>query len=147
MKRRDLISGGILGGVLGGLGDEAAEAAQAPQMPQRQQQTTVIEDFSGVVDAINRLEREIARQDSFVDITPIREIQRNFLRTNSHMPNYIEVGAFHWFNLYDWHIRWQQPVNVTRDLVGRYTIAYLGTMIVLRPEMPDQFLSAPYDER
>lgn len=146
VNRRNLIGSGILGGLLGGLGNEAAAAAQAPQMPQRQQQA-VIEDFGGVVDAINGLEKEIAKQNSFVDIAPIRDSQRNFLRINSHMPNYIEVGAFHWFNLYDWHVRWQQPLNLTRDLLGRYTITYLGTMIVLRTEMPDQFMSAPYDER
>ena len=145
MKRRDLIGGGILGGVLGGIAEDASEAGQAPQSQPRQQ--TVIEDFSGVVDAIGSLEREIAKQNSFIDIAPIREVQRNFLRTNSHMPNYIEVGAGHWFSLYDWHVRWQQPLNLTRDLLGRYTITYLGTAIVLRTEMPDQYLSAPYDER
>jgi hypothetical protein len=143
MKRRELIGGGVLGGLLGGLGEEAAQAAQVPQSTTR----TVIEDFSGVVDAINNLEKEIARQNSFVDIAPIRDAQRNYLRVNSHMPNYIEVGAGHWFSLYDWHVRWQQPLNLTRDLLGRYTITYLGTAIVLRTEMPDQFLSAPYDER
>jgi hypothetical protein len=143
MKRRELLGGGVLGGLLGGLGEEAAQAAQAPQSTTR----TVIEDFSGVVDAINNLEKEIARQNSFVDIAPIRDAQRNYLRVNSHMPNYIEVGAGYWFSLYDWHVRWQQPLNLTRDLLGRYTITYLGTAIVLRTEMPDQFLSAPYDER
>ena len=145
VKRRDLLSGGILGGILGGMAEETAGAGQLPQPQPRQQ--TVIEDFGGVVDAINNLEKEVARQNSFVDIAPIREVQRNYLRTNSHMPNYIEVGAGHWFNLYDWHVRWQQPLNLTRDLLGRYTITYLGTAIVLRTEMPDQFLSAPYDER
>jgi len=145
MKRRDLIGGGILGGVLGGISEDASETGQAPPSQPRQQ--TVIEDFSGVVDAINNLEKEFARQNSFIDIAPIREAQRNYLRINLHMPNYIEVGAGHWFNLYDWHVRWQQPLNLTRDLLGRYTITYLGTAIVLRAEMPDQFLSAPYDER
>ena len=145
VKRRDLLGGGILGGILGGVAEDA-EAGQPPQQPQPRQQT-VIEDFSGVVNAINDLEKEIARQNSFIDIAPIREVQRNFLRTNSHMPNYIEVGAGHWFNLYDWHVRWQQPLNLTRDLIGRYTITYLGTAIVLRTEMPDGYLSAPYDER
>jgi len=143
MKRRELLGSGVLGGLLGGLGEEAAEASQSPQPQQR----TVIEDFSGVVDAIGSLEKEIVRQHSFVDIAPIREAQRNYLRINLHMPNYIEVGAGLWFNLYDWHVRWQQPLNLTRDLLGRYTITYLGTAIVLRPEMLDQFLSAPYDER
>jgi hypothetical protein len=145
MKRRELLGGGVLGGLLGGLGEEAAEAAQSPPAAQRQQ--TVIEDFGGVVDAINNLEKEISRQNSFLDIAPIREVQRNFLRTNSHMPNYIDVGAGHWFGLYDWHVRWQQPLNLSRDPLGRYTITYLGTAIVLRTEMPDQYLSVPYDER
>jgi len=143
VKRRDLLGGGILGGILGGLAEETADAGQVPQ----RQQQTVIEDFSGVVDAINNLEKEIARQNSFVDIAPIREVQRNFLRVNSHMPNYIDVGAGLWLTLYDWHVRWQQPLNLSRDLLGRYTITYLGTMIVLRSEMPDQYLSVPYDER
>jgi hypothetical protein len=145
VKRRELLGGGILGGILGGMAEDS-EAGQQPQQAQPRQQT-VIEDFSGVVNAINDLEKEIARQNSFIDIAPIREVQRNFLRTNSHMPNYIEVGAGHWFNLYDWHVRWQQPLNLTRDLLGRYTITYLGTAIVLRTEMPDGYLSAPYDER
>jgi hypothetical protein len=144
VKRRDLLGGGILGGILGGMAEDS-DAGQPPQPQPRQQ--TVIEDFSGVVDAIHNLEKEIARQNSFIDIAPIREVQRNFLRVNLHMPNYIEVGAGLWFTLYDWHVRWQQPLNLTRDLLGRYTITYLGTAIVLRPEMPDQFLSAPYDER
>ena len=145
VKRRDVLGGGILGGILGGMAEDTSEAGQAPQPQPRQQ--TVIEDFSGVVDAISSLEKEIARQNSFVDIAPIREAQRNYLRINLHMPNYIEVGAGHWFGLYDWHVRWQQPLNLTRDLLGHYTITYLGTAIVLRAEMPDQFLSAPYDER
>lgn len=143
VKRRDLLGGGILGGILGGMAEDS-EAVQAQQQPRQQ---TVVEDFSGVVDAINNLEKEIARQNSFLDIAPIREVQRNFLRVNLHMPNYIEVGAGLWFTLYDWHVRWQQPLNLSRDLLGRYTISYLGTAIVLRPEMPDQFLSSPYDER
>lgn len=143
VKRRDLLGGGILGGILGGMAEDS-EAVQAQQQPRQQ---TVVEDFSGVVDAINNLEKEIARQNSFLDIAPIREVQRNFLRVNLHMPNYIEVGAGLWFTLYDWHVRWQQPLNLSRDLLGRYTISYLGTAIVLRPEMPDQYLSAPYDER
>jgi len=56
MKRRELLGSGVLGGLLGGLGEEAAEASQSPQPQQR----TVIEDFSGVVDAIGSLEKEIA---------------------------------------------------------------------------------------
>ena len=51
VKRRDLLSVGILGGILG-VAEETADAGQLPQPQPRQQ--TVIEDFGGVVDAINR---------------------------------------------------------------------------------------------
>ena len=142
VARRDLLSGGILGGLLGGVGDETAPAGESAQ--QRQQ---AIEDFSQVVDAIDKLRQQIAKDAAFTEIAGVREAQKTFLRVNQHLPNFVDVGAGPWFNVYDWHVRWQQPLNLGRDPLGRYTISYLGTTITLRSEMPDLYMSLPYDER
>jgi hypothetical protein len=132
-----------LGGLLGSLGGEAAEAAESAA--QRQQQGG--DDFSQVVAAIDSLRQEIARGTSFSEITAVREAQKAFLRVNQHLPNFIDVGPTHWFNVYDWHVRWQQALTLGRDSLGRLTITYLGTTIVLRMDMTDSYMSTPYDER
>src|SRR5688500_15477964 len=111
VKRRDLLSGGILGGLMGvfGAGPSAradghrADAGE-PAAAQRQQSR---EDFKEIVDALEKVRQEIADQRAFPEIGPIREAQRLFLRSNQKMPDFIEVGAAHWFRLYDWHVRWQ----------------------------------------
>lgn len=145
VARRDLLGGGILGGLVGGLAGDSAEAGEAGAAQRQQQQQT--EDFSQVVTAIDRLRQEIARGPSFSEIAPVREVQKAYLRSNQHFPNFIDVGAGHWFGVYDWHVRWQQPLNLGRDPQGRYTIAYLGTTLILRSEMTDGYMSVPYDER
>ena len=152
VKRRDLLGGGILGGLLGGgilSGDDAdPDAADAgpPAAAQRQQQQPT-EDFSEIVKAIDSLRQEIARGTSFSEIMAVREVQKAFLRVNQHLPNFLDVGPAHWFNVYDWHVRWQQTLNLGRDSLGRLTITYLGTTIILRMDMTDQYMSTPYDER
>jgi hypothetical protein len=84
---------------------------------------------------------------TFPEINSIRDAQRTFLRANLKMPDYIEVGGGPWFSLYDWHVRWQQQLNLGRDAQGRYTILFMGTTVILRADSPDSFMSLPYDVR
>lgn len=146
VARRDLLSGGILGGLFGGFAGDAAEAAQA--MPQRgRQQQQPNGDFSDVVDAIDQLRQTIANERAFTEITGVREAQRFYLRANGHLPAFIELGTTPWFNAYDWHVRWQQPLNLGRDPLGRYTLFFQGTTLIMRADMPENFMSLPFDER
>jgi hypothetical protein len=144
VRRRALLAGGILGGLTGSFGARSGTADAAEPAVQRQ---TPDEDFREIVAALDKLRQQLAEQRTFVEIGAIRDAQRNFLRTNQKMPDFIEVGANHWFQLYDWHVRWQQPLNLGRDGQGRYTILFMGTTVILRPENQDSFMSAPYDVR
>jgi len=146
VKRRDLLSGGMLGGLLGAFAAPDAEAAEAGELSAAQRQPSP-EGFKDIADAIASLRQEFASQYAFNDISAIRNAQRNFLRANQKMPDFIEVGAGLWFQLYDWHVRWQQTLNAGRDPQGHYTIVFMGTTVVLRPDNPDSFISAPYDLR
>jgi hypothetical protein len=141
MDRRNLLGGGILGGLIGALEGEELEASEAAA----QQRQASPEDIREIVTALNRLRQQVADQRNFSEIGTIRDAQRSFLRVNQKMPDFIEVGATYWFQLYDWHVRWQQPLNLGRDSQGRYTILFMGTTVILRAENPDAYLSAPYD--
>ena len=63
------------------------------------------------------------------------------------MPDFIDVGSDLWFAAYDWHVRWQQPITIARDAMGRTTLALLQTALVLRPDSAANYLSLPYDAR
>ena len=90
---------------------------------------------------------EIARQYTFWEITAVRDQLRTFLRANGKFPDFIETGADIWQQVYDWHVRFQQPIALGRTPEGRYTILLLATSVVMRPDMAPGFIGLPYDNR
>jgi len=142
IPRRQLLGVPAVGGMLGLFGPGEAEAAPA----QAAQQLTD-RSLDGIVRAIDSLRNEMRTERGFVEIQPIREAQKSYLRVNGKLPDFIEVGLDVWFAIYDWHIRWQQPLSLGRDAVGRYTLVLLQTLVILRTDMPPTHIGIPYDSR
>jgi hypothetical protein len=69
-----------------------------------------------------------------------------FLAANGKFPDCIEVGADVWWALHDWHVRWQQPITLGRDPIGRYTILLMQTIVIMRPESKNA-IGVPYDNK
>jgi len=137
MERRELVSGGLLGltALLGG-GDATADAA-----PQG--------DSFDTARAIDRL-RELLEQrvaPPFVELSEIRRQQRMFIKASDKFPDFIEIGVNVWDRVYDWYVRYQQPPTVVRRDDGRYTMTFMFTTLVLRPDQADDYVSLAYDAR
>ena len=124
IPRRRVLGGALTGGVLGALAEPELEAAV---------QNADRVDVTPIVRALNDLRAEVRTQREFTEISALRDAQLTFLRSNGKLPDYIEVGTDHWFAAYDWHVRWQQPINLTRSVNGRLTLSLLSTLLVLRP--------------
>jgi hypothetical protein len=135
IDRRQLLENGLLGGVAGAFAGGGAQRGGDGR------------DAAEVVKAIDDLREELRRQRQFTEIASIREQQMIFLRANNKLPDYIDVGAGLWFAAYDWHVRWQQPLTISRDPIGRTTLLLLSTQLVLRPDAQGDFMSLPYDTR
>ena len=133
-----MLGGALAGGLLGGLAEPEVEAAA---------QSSDRVDLLPIVRALNDLRSEVRTQREFTEISALRDAQLTFLRSNGKLPDYIEVGTDLWFSAYDWHIRWQQPLNVSRGANGRMTLALMSTLLVLRPEAQPNYMSLPYDQR
>ena len=140
VARRRLLGGGVLGGVLGVLAADRAEPADAA-VAQRQS-----ENMTEVTDAIDKLRQELRNERLFSELTAVREAQVRFLAANGKFPDFIEVGTDVWWALHDWHIRWQQPITLGRDTIGRYTILLMQTIVIMRPEAKDS-IGLPYDSK
>ena len=137
-RRRFIGTSSTLAGVLGILPEEDAEA-QTTSAQRR------VPELRPVVDALDRMALELRQQRTFSDLVLVRDAQKAFLKANGKLPDFIEVGATIWFAIHDWHVKWQQPINLGRDASNRYTILLLGTLVILRPDMPDIFMGLPYD--
>ena len=145
IPRRNLMTGGLVGGVLGalGAGDDVAAAPDGAAAG-----ADVTEDMvAKIVTAIAGLRSELQAFKTFPEITPIRDAQLTHLRANGKFPDYIEVGTTQWYSVHDWHIRWQQPLNIGRDALGRYTLLFGQTYLVMRVDAAPTFMGVPYDNR
>lgn len=138
MNRRTVITGTILAGVGSALG-APAEAQTANQISDR-----IVEEVARAVQAVRD---EIKRQYEFSDIAPIRAQITSYLRANGKFPDFIEVGTDIWQDVYDWHVRFQQPISLARTAEGRYTILLMTTNVILRPDLAPGFVGLPFDNR
>lgn len=138
IRRRELLGGTVLGGLLGGT-PEANAAAGDPQDRM---------DFSGVVRALDELRSTLRTNRDFPEIAQVRDAQKQFLRQQGKLPDFIEVGIDIWFDAYDWHIRNQLLPTLGRDAAGRYTIALMDTVLIMRPDFPQaRYVGPPFDNR
>ena len=136
VERRNLMGGGLAAGFAALVaGGEAEAAAQ--------------NDGSGaaVASALGGVQSAIATlySGAWGRINQIREQQRIWLRANHKYPDFIEVGVNVWDALYDWHVRYQQPINMSRAADGRYLIAFMFTTFILRPDQDPNYVGPPFD--
>jgi hypothetical protein len=144
VHRRAVITGTVLGGALSAL-TGSAEAAGAQSGAQNSDRSDrLMEDIAR---AVRSVRDQIERQDTFWEIAAVRDQLRTFLRANGKFPDFIEVGSDVWQQVYDWHVRFQQPIALGRTPEGRYTILLLATNVVMRPDMAAGFIGVPLDSR
>ena len=141
MYRREMINRVAVGGVWAAL-TAAGDPAAAQSAEQRSEHA--LEDM---VKAVQSVREELAHSASFWEIAPVRDQLRTFLRANGKFPDYIEVGTDVWQQVYDWHVRFRQPIAVSRTGDGRYAISLMTTLVVMRTDLSGGYIGMPYDNR
>ena len=144
VHRRAVITGTVLGGALSALAAPAAGLQAAGGQADCRNSERLIEEIARAVQAVRD---ELAREQSFWELDAVRQQTRTFLRANGKFPDFLEVGSDVWQRVYDWHVRFQQPINLGRTPDGRYTILLLATTLVMRPDMDSGFVGMGYDNR
>ena len=134
IARRHMLGTTLLGGLFGA---SAPPADEVGQISERHAQD--------IVDALKSIRSAIDASGSFSEISRLRQLQMDHLRSSGKFPDYIDAGSDVWFGVHDWHVKHLQPLNLGRDASGRYTILLMSTFIVLRPEILPTFVGAPYD--
>lgn len=137
VQRRELVGGGLVAG-LATLMTSSAEAAPAS-------------DDEQTAGAIHRLRESFERQfdqvysDKWRGVSRVRKQQRTWMLATRRYPDFLEIGLDVWDNVYDWHVAFQQTLNVTRLADGRYAMAFMFTTLLLRPDQAPDFVGYPFD--
>jgi hypothetical protein len=156
IARRGLLGSatlGLIGMVMGSARTEAhteasAEAAGGAGVRTDGEQDPLTErGLNRITEAIAQLRLELRTQRQFTELDQIRESQKQFLRANAKLPDFIEVGADLWFAVHDWHVRWQQPLTLGRDSLGRYTVLLNPTTVIMRADTAANYLGQAYDNK
>ena len=126
--RRDMLGSGLLAGLGGAFGESpAVEPAAA-------------------IDRLRTLnERSSTPSTASASIASIRQQQRTFIKSHDKYPDFIEVGLGVWEEVYDWHVRYQQPITAARLADGRYVIGFMFTNLILRPDQALDYVGFGFD--
>ena len=139
--RRNVLSSSLLAGVTGAFAATATATAAEP---------VAAEDTSqAAAAAVDRLRTTFERHATPAavagSIGQIRQQQRVFIRAHHKYPDFIEVGLSVWEDVYDWHVRYQQPINAARLADGRYVLTFMFTNLILRPDQEPGFVGFGFD--
>jgi hypothetical protein len=137
MERRAVVGGSFLAGLSTLMSPVSAEAAA--------------QDLEGVSSSIDRLRRTVEDQFGAVytnkwnGVARIRQQQHTWMRSTQKYPDFIEIGLDVWDNIYDWHVVHQQPISMTRTTDGRYTMVFMFTTLLLRPDQAADYVGFAFD--
>ena len=140
VKRRQLVGGGIVASLTALMGESSASAAAA-----------VSEDSLQISGSIDQLRKTFEGQfeqtyaSLWRGVARVRQQQRTWMKSTMKFPDFIEIGIDVWDNLYDWHVAHQQPVSMGRAADGHYTMTFMFTTLVLRPEQTPDYVGFPFD--
>jgi hypothetical protein len=141
LSRRDVIAGGVVGGLA--VGSAVPAGAAQPQSTAAALQA-IEEEIEALRLSFDRAFNTLSLSSG--PIVKLREVFEVFLRSNGKFPDFCDVGARVFYDVYDWHIRNRQQLVVLRQPDNRYTIQFMFTTLILRFENQLDFIGYPYDK-
>jgi hypothetical protein len=149
ISRREVVTGGVLGTLAGSTADLSAEGLM------ERAKVEAAQDDAGIIRALNQIDQELERLNGVVDSTSrvttgsyLGEIRSRFtthLRASGRFPEFMEIGVDPFYEVYDWHVRHQQQIQITRISEQRFAIQWMFTQLILRYEQDPKHLGIPFD--
>jgi hypothetical protein len=141
ITRREIVTGGMLTGALGGQSQSPARDSAG----QRDSDERAVGLLGEIRDELKRA-RPNCHANDCPEVERIRAEQRTFLKGRSKFPDYLDLGVEVWDRVCDWHIERGLPLQVTRMVDGRYSMPFFQTFLVLRPDVMNTYIGPGYDK-
>jgi hypothetical protein len=142
ISRREVVTAGVLGSLATAGNAAAAEVQQDVQ--------TLKEGFKVLEDTIKGLQHSIdqglrGNSMDFGNVGQVKTAIEKYAKTSGKFPEYCEVGLSVYHDVYDWHVRNQQQIQITRISEQRLALQFMFTQLILRWENDNNFVGTPFD--
>lgn len=147
MSRREVVAAGVLGTLSTAAAPVPAEAGQAPT-PESMAMTRGLSNLASELNELNRLVTQgmVAPSLSVGLVGNVKSRIELYLKTSGKFPEFCDVGTSVFFEVYDWHIKHQQQIQITRMADQRMMIQFLFTQLILRWENDSNYIGTPFDK-
>lgn len=138
----------VTAGVLGSMAATAVptEAAVEHQQDDRQM-SAAISSLGGKLDTMNDTLAYGLKGPGCASgfMADIRGKLSTHIRAAGKFPEFMEVGLDVFYDIYDWHVRYSQPIQITRISEQRFAIQWMFTQFIVRWEQDPKYLGVPFD--
>ena len=140
LNRRDMLAAGLLGSIAPSGEGEVQNDAQLVRDALLRIDAT-LDEIKVSLDAGLR-----GNTMSYGNLGVIKGKLETWIRATGKFPEFWDVGISVFLEIYDWHIRERQPIQISRIADQRMAIQWLFTQYVLRWENEPNYIGQqPYD--
>lgn len=147
MSRREVVAAGVLGTLSTTAAPVPAEAVQVPT-PESMALTRGLSNLASELNELNRLVTQglVAPSLSVGLVGTVKSRIELYLKTSGKFPEFCDIGTSVFFEVYDWHVRHQQQIQITRMADQRMMIQFMFTQLILRWENESNYIGTPFDK-
>lgn len=145
ISRREMVTAGMMGSL--------AATAPAVAAVESAEQPDLQKGLSDINTGLTRINS--ALEDGLIGplvegrgyIPELRKRFKVHLKSAGKFPEFCDIGILCFYEIYDWHVRHMQAIQITRAAENRMAIQFMFTQLVLRWEQDEKYLGQPYDLR
>ena len=144
VTRREVMTTGVLGTLTGPVPEASA--------------STTTQDDAATARVLGQLSSQLSNINGTLNsglvgpglasgfLADIRSRFTTHLRAAGKFPDFMEIGIEPFYDIYDWHVRHNQQITITRVAEQRFAIQWMFTQYVLRWENDQNYIAPqPYD--
>ena len=142
ISRREMVTAGMLGTL--GTASPVAAIAEIQQDVQ-----TLKEGFKNVEEAVKAIPPAIdqglrGNSMTFGGVGSVNDKIKRYAKLSGKFPEYCDIGLGIFYDVYDWHVRHNQQLQLARAADQRIMILFMFTQLILRWENDDNYVGTPY---
>jgi hypothetical protein len=140
ISRREVVTAGVLGTLATG----TADAGQGQSDAQLSASVRSLEDK---LQELKLTVEQGLRGNSmnYGNVGQVKTVIQKYAKVSGKFPDWCEVGLDVFYDVYDWHVRHQQQIQITRIAEQRLAIQFMFTQLILRWENVETYVGTPYD--
>lgn len=142
ISRREMVTAGVLGTLATGGAAEGGEVVQEVE--------ALRAGFKLLEDKLTELKNSLDQgfrgsSMNFGNVGQVRTALEKYAKVSGKFPDYCDIGLSVFHDVYDWHVRHQQQIQITRIAEQRLAIQFMFTQLVLRWENDSNYVGTPFD--